>query len=46
LWIVINAEKIKLTGKKAPDKFIITTTGFIVGLKQVLLENCRSNNPA
>ncbi len=43
--IVINAEKIKLTGKKATDKIYYHHTGFIGGLKQVSAGELRSNNP-
>lgn len=42
--IVINAEKIKLTGKKATDKIYYHHTGFIGGLKQVSAGELRSNN--
>ena len=43
--IVINAEKIKLTGKKATDKIYYHHTGYIGGLKQVSAGELRSNNP-
>ncbi|SEK90581.1 LSU ribosomal protein L13P [Carnobacterium iners] len=43
--IVINAEKIKLTGKKATDKIYYHHTGFIGGIKQVSAGELRSNNP-
>ena len=43
--IVINAEKIKLTGKKATDKIYYHHTGYIGGLKQISAGELRSNNP-
>ena len=43
--IVINAEKIKFTGKKATDKIYYHHTGYIGGLKQISAGELRSNNP-
>lgn len=43
--IVINAEKIKLTGKKATDKIYYHHTGYIGGIKQVSAGELRSTNP-
>ncbi len=43
--IVINAEKIKLTGKKATDKIYSHHTGYIGGLKQVSAGDLRANKP-
>ena len=43
--IVINAEKIKLTGKKATDKIYYHHTGYVGGIKQVSAGELRSTNP-
>lgn len=43
--IVINAEKIKLTGKKATDKIYYHHTGYIGGIKQISAGELRSTNP-
>ncbi|WP_027108722.1 50S ribosomal protein L13 [Lacticigenium naphthae] len=43
--IVINAEKIKLTGKKASDKIYSHHTGFPGGLKQVSAGTLRAQKP-
>ncbi|MFS7236621.1 50S ribosomal protein L13 [Carnobacterium divergens] len=42
--IVINADKIKLTGKKATDKIYYHHSGFQGGLKQVSAGELRANN--
>jgi large subunit ribosomal protein L13 len=43
--IVINAEKIKLTGKKASDKIYYHHSLYPGGLKQVSAGELRENNP-
>lgn len=42
--IVINADKIKLTGKKASDKIYSRHSGYIGGLKQVSAGELREKN--
>ena len=39
--IVINAEKIKVTGKKMTDKLYVTVSGFPGGKKEIPLESFR-----
>nr|WP_216656342.1 MULTISPECIES: 50S ribosomal protein L13 [unclassified Enterococcus] len=43
--IVINAEKIKLTGKKASDKIYYRHSLYPGGLKQISAGELRENNP-
>jgi len=43
--IVINAEKIKVTGKKLKDKVYRRYSGYPGGLKEVTLENMLSKRP-
>ena len=43
--IVINAEKIAVTGKKESDKLYRTHSGFMGGLKETTLEKMREINP-
>ena len=42
--IVVNAEKIKLTGKKATDKLYARHSGYAGGLTQVSAGDLRENN--
>ena len=42
--IVINAEKVKLTGKKATDKIYYTHSMYPGGLKQITAGELRSKN--
>ena len=42
--IVINAEKVKLTGKKATDKIYYTHSMYPGGLKQISAGELRSKN--
>lgn len=43
--VVINAEKIAVTGKKESDKLYRTHSGFMGGLKETTLEKMREINP-
>lgn len=43
--IVINAEKIAVTGKKMSDKIYYSHTGFPGGLKSITLEKLLAKNP-
>ena len=43
--VVINAEKIRVTGKKESDKMYHHHTGYIGNLKSVNLANLRKNHP-
>ena len=43
--IVINAEKIAVTGKKLTDKLYVTYSGFPVGKKEVMLKDMLANKP-
>jgi large subunit ribosomal protein L13 len=43
--IVINAEKIRVTGKKASDKFYERYTGFHSGLKRVTFSDMLAKRP-
>lgn len=43
--IVINAEKIALTGKKASDKMYYRHTGFVGGIKEVSAGTLRAQKP-
>lgn len=43
--IIINAEKIRVTGKKAADKFYDRYTGFHSGLKSVRLSDMLAKRP-
>lgn len=42
--IIINADKVKLTGKKATDKIYSRHTGYVGGLKQVSAGELRDKN--
>ncbi len=44
--IIINAEKVKLTGKKWEQKEYFRHSGFIGGVKKVKYENLREKDPA
>ena len=43
--IVINAEKVKVTGKKRTDKVYTTVSGFPGGKKEVSLEKLQAKKP-
>ena len=43
--IVINAEKIAVTGKKLTDKLYVTYSGFPGGKKEVMLKDMLANKP-
>lgn len=43
--IVVNAEKVKLTGKKWDDKIYYSHSGYPGGLKQSTARNVRSKHP-
>ncbi|TLS69067.1 50S ribosomal protein L13 [Mariprofundus erugo] len=43
--IVINAEKIRVTGKKEEAKVYYHHTGFVGGIKSITLEKQRANHP-
>jgi len=43
--IIVNAEKIKLTGNKLNDKMYTTFSGFIGGLKQISYGNLLATKP-
>ena len=43
--IVINAEKVKVTGKKMTDKVYVTVSGYPGGRKEVSLEKLQAKKP-
>ena len=43
--IVINAEKVKVTGKKMTDKLYVTVSGFPGGKKEIPLEKLQAKKP-
>jgi large subunit ribosomal protein L13 len=43
--VVINAEKVKVTGKKATDKMYYWHTGFIGGIKSISFEKLIAKKP-
>src|ERR1700733_268050 len=43
--IVINAEKIKITGKKAQEKIYRTHSGYPGGLKEVTFDKLQAKDP-
>ena len=43
--IIINADKVKLTGKKLEKKYYRYHTGWVGGLKEVQYKTLMSNNP-
>ncbi len=43
--IVINAEKIRVTGKKETDKVYYHHTGYVGGLKSITLDKQREKHP-
>jgi large subunit ribosomal protein L13 len=43
--VVVNAEKVKVTGKKEEQKTYIRYTGYVGGLKEVPLKKQRANHP-
>ena len=43
--VIINAEKIKVTGKKMTDKEYQRYSGYPSGQKRITLENMLTNNP-
>lgn len=43
--VVVNAEKIRVTGNKATDKFYYSYSGYQSGLKQTALKDLRSRKP-
>lgn len=43
--VVINAEKVKVTGKKATDKIYYWHTGFIGGIKSISFEKLIAKKP-
>ena len=43
--IVINAEKMAVTGKKLTDKLYVTYSGFPGGKKEVMLKDMLANKP-
>lgn len=43
--VVVNAEKIKVTGKKLTDKIYYRHTGYMGGLKQQTLKELMAKNP-
>lgn len=44
--VVTNAEKVKVTGKKATDKMYYHHTGFPGGIKEASFEKLQEKNPA
>lgn len=44
--IVINAEKVRVTGKKEQDKVYHTHSGYPGGLKEITFEKLQAKNPA
>ena len=43
--IIINADKVKLTGKKIEKKYYRYHTGWVGGLKEIQYKTLMSNNP-
>ena len=43
--VVVNAEKIKVTGKKMRDKIYFSHSGFPGGLKQINMEKLQQKSP-
>lgn len=43
--IVVNAEKVRVTGRKKTDKFYYRTTGYVGNLKSVSLEKMLQQTP-
>ena len=43
--VVVNAEKVKVTGKKATDKIYYRHTGYIGGLKEINFEKLQALKP-
>lgn len=43
--IIINADKVKLTGKKLEKKYYRYHTGWVGGLKEIQYKTLMSNNP-
>ena len=43
--VIINADKIKLTGKKSDNKFYFKHTGFPGGAKKSSIKSIRESNP-
>ncbi|MBQ1408104.1 MAG: 50S ribosomal protein L13 [Eubacterium sp.] len=43
--IIVNAEKIAVTGKKMTDKIYVTYSGFPGGKKEVMLKDMLANKP-
>ncbi len=43
--IVVNAEKVKLTGKKSTDKVYKSYSGYMGGLKEVTADRVRARKP-
>lgn len=43
--VVINAEKVKVTGNKAKDKMYYNHSGYMGGLKQINFEDLIQKNP-
>jgi len=44
--VVVNAEKIAVTGKKETDKIYYSHTGFPGGIKEITLDKLRAKAPA
>jgi large subunit ribosomal protein L13 len=43
--VVVNAEKVKLTGKKETDKFYRHHTGWVGGVKSIAAKDLRAKKP-
>jgi large subunit ribosomal protein L13 len=43
--IIINADKVKVTGKKMTDKMYVTVSGFPGGRKEIPLEKLQAKKP-
>jgi large subunit ribosomal protein L13 len=43
--VVLNAEKIRVTGRKLTDKFYFHHTGYIGGIKSIQLEKLLKEHP-
>lgn len=43
--VVVNAEKVRVTGKKTQDKIYYHHTGFIGGLKEINFEKLQARKP-
>ncbi|MDR3492056.1 MAG: 50S ribosomal protein L13 [Gammaproteobacteria bacterium] len=43
--VIVNAEKIKVTGKKAKDKVYYSHSGYVGGLKEVTYEKLLAKHP-